>query len=192
MNEEHFSFHIQNNISVRLLTVNMKNGLKPAFHQRISVSISTSTCVSKWKLGRHKRKHKDKKNGQVRSSWAYANVVALTMSENWVDIDKHEISTRPTWTNHRSFCPRPHANIWKAIWRTLRPPSCLSLDWGELVSRIESNMPFCVCVCPYAYGYALVKTRFYPKNPKMCDPILVMLLKTRPIIVNPVVKMWPH
>ena len=41
-------------------------------------------------------------------------------------------------------------------------------------------MPFCVCVCLYAYGYALVKTRFYPKNPKMCDPILVMLLKTRP------------
>ena len=41
-------------------------------------------------------------------------------------------------------------------------------------------MPFCVCVCPYAYGYALVKTRLYPKNPKMCDRILVMLLKTRP------------
>ena len=25
-----------------------------------------------------------------------------------------------------------------------------------------------------------MKTRLYPKNPKMCDPILVMLLKTRP------------
>ena len=41
-------------------------------------------------------------------------------------------------------------------------------------------MPFCVCVCPYAFGYALVKTRRYPKNPKMCGPIPVMLLKTRP------------
>ena len=32
----------------------------------------------------------------------------------------------------------------------------------------------------------------YTKNPKMCDPILVTLLKMRPIIVNPVVKMRPH
>ena len=39
------------------------------------------------------------------------------------------------------------------------PPSCLSLGWGDLVSRIEWNMPFCACVCPYAYAYALVKTR---------------------------------
>ena len=117
--------------------------LKPGFHQRISISksISTSTCVSKSKLGRHKHKHKHKKNGQVRSSCAcaYAYVVALT-SENWVDIST-SISTRP-WTNHRSLWPRPHANISKAIWRMLRPPSCLSLGWGELVSRIESNMPF--------------------------------------------------
>ena len=29
----------------------------------------------------------------------------------------------------------------------------------------------------------------YPKNQKMCDPILVTLLKMRPIIVNLVVKM---
>ena len=42
------------------------------------------------------------------------------------------------------------------------------------------GMPFYVCVCPYAYGYALVKTRLYPINPKTCDPILVTLLKTRP------------
>ena len=41
-------------------------------------------------------KHKHEKNGQVRSSSAYAYVVTLT-SENWVDI-----STRP-WTNHRSL-----------------------------------------------------------------------------------------
>ena len=34
----------------------------------------------------------------------------------------------------------------------------------------------------------------YPKNPKMCDPILVTLLKMRPHYqgVNPVVKMRPH
>ena len=38
------------------------------------------------------------------------------------------------------------------------PPSCLSLGWGDLVSRIEWNMPFCACVCPCAYAYALVKT----------------------------------
>ena len=34
----------------------------------------------------------------------------------------------------------------------LRPPSFLSSVWGELVSRTESNMPFCACVCPYAYA----------------------------------------
>ena len=39
------------------------------------------------------------------------------------------------------------------------PPSCLSSGRGELVSRIESNMPFCTCVRPYAYAYAVVKTR---------------------------------
>ena len=32
LNEEHFYFHIQYNIPVRLLTINMKNCLKPAFH----------------------------------------------------------------------------------------------------------------------------------------------------------------
>ena len=121
------------------------NSVKPSFHQRISTRISASTCVGKWKLGRHKHKHKHKKNGQARSSCvcAYDYVVALT-SENGVDIST-SISTRP-WTNHRSLWPRPHANISKAIWRTLRPPSCLSLGWGELVSRIESNMLFCACV----------------------------------------------
>ena len=31
-----------------------------------------------------------------------------------------------------------------------------------------------------------------PRNPKMCDPILVTLLRMQPIIVNPVVKMRPH
>ena len=103
-----------------------------------------STCVSKWKLGRHKHKHK--KNVQVRSSCActYVYLVALTR-ENWVDIST-SISTRP-WTNHRSLWPRPHANISKAMWRTLRPQSCLSLGWGELVSRIESNMLFCAWAC---------------------------------------------
>ena len=25
-----------------------------------------------------------------------------------------------------------------------------------MVSKIESNMPFCACVCPYAYGYELM------------------------------------
>ena len=60
--------------------------------------MSTSTCVGKLKLGRHKHKHK--KNGQVRSScaYAYADVVALT-GENWVDIST-SISTRP-WTKNR-------------------------------------------------------------------------------------------
>ena len=31
-----------------------------------------------------------------------------------------------------------------------------------------------------------------PKNPKMCDPILVTLLKMRPHYSQPVVKMRPH
>ena len=86
----------------------------------------------------------------------YAYVVALT-SENGLDIST-SISTRP-WTNHRSLSPRLLADISNAIWpwRTLRPPSCLSFGRGELVSRIESNMPFFACVCPYAY--ALAKTR---------------------------------
>ena len=106
------------------------------------------------KVNSFNHKHKHEKNGQVRSScaYAYAYVIALT-SENGVDISTG-IRTRP-WTNHRSLWPTPHANISKAIWRTNRPPSCLSLGWGKLVSRIESNMPFCACVCPYAY--ALVK-----------------------------------
>ena len=91
-----------------------------------------------------------------RSSCAYAFVVALT-SENGVDIST-SITTR-LWTNHRSLWPRPHANISKAIWRKKRSPSCSSSGWGELVSRIESNMPFWVCLCPYVYAYALVKTR---------------------------------
>ena len=122
----------------------------------ISISISTSTCVSKWKLGRHKHKHKHKKNGQVDSSCAHAYVVAST-SKNGVDIST-SMSTR-LWTNHSLLWPRPHENISKAIWRKLCLPSCLSSGWGELVSRIESNMPFCACVCPYAHAYALVKTR---------------------------------
>ena len=68
----------------------------------MSISISTSACVSKWKLGRHKYKHK--KNGQDRSSCAcaYAYVVALT-SENGVEIST-SISTSPL-TNHRSLWP---------------------------------------------------------------------------------------
>ena len=109
----------------------------------------------------HKPKRKHKKNGQVCSScacaFAWAYVVALT-SENRVDIST-SISTRPQ-TNHRSLWPRPHTNISKAIWRTKCPPSYLSSSSGELVSRIESNMPFCACACPaYAYAYALVKPR---------------------------------
>ena len=38
-----------------------------------------------------------------------------------------------------------------------------------------------------------VKNFFYPKIPKMCDPILVKLhWKCDPIIINPEVKMRPH
>ena len=94
---------------------------------------------------------------QTSCACIYAYVVALT-SENLLDIST-SISTRP-WTNHRSLSPRPHMNISNAIWlwRTLRPPSCLLLGRRELVSRIESNVPFSACVCPYAYAYALVKT----------------------------------
>ena len=118
-------------------------------------------CIASENWVNIQHKHKHKKNGQVRSSCAcaYAYVVALT-SENGVDIST-SISTRP-WTNHRPLWPRPHANISKAIWRTKRPTSCLRSGWGELVSRIESNMPFCTRVCPYAYAYALVKTRLWP------------------------------
>ena len=70
----------------------------------MSISISTSACVSKWKLGRHKHKHKLKKNGQDRSSCACAYVVALT-SENGVEIST-SISTRPL-NNHKSLWPEP-------------------------------------------------------------------------------------
>ena len=94
--------------------------VKPGFHSRIriSVRISTSTCVSKWKLGRRKHKQKHKENWQFRSSCAcaYAYVVALT-SENGVDISK-SISTRP-WTNQRSLWPRSHANMSKLTWRAI-------------------------------------------------------------------------
>ena len=127
--------------------------------------MSTSTGVSKWKLGRHKHKHKHKKNGQVRSSCAcaYAYVVALT-SENGVDITT-SISTRP-WINHRPLWPRPHANISKAIWRTLRSPSCFLLGWGELVSRIESNMPLCLCLCASKNQASGIKRLTMPENPQ--------------------------
>ena len=38
-----------------------------------------------------------------------------------------------------------------------------------------------------------VKNCLTPKNPKMCDPILVTLLKMQyPNLVNPVMKMRPH
>ena len=105
----------------------------------------------------HKHKQKQKKNGQVCSSCACAcaYVVALTR-ENRVDIIT-SVSPRP-WTNHRSLWPRPHCEHIKSNC----PPSCLSSSWGELVSRIESNMPFCACACPpyaNAYAYALVKPR---------------------------------
>ena len=131
------------------------NSVKPGFHQRISTRISASTCVSKWKLGRHKHKHKHKKNGQVRSSYvcacSYAYVLPLT-SETWDDMSS-SISTRP-WTNHRSLWPRPYVNISKAMWRTLRRLSCLSSGWGEVVLRIESNyailrvrVSLCLCLC---------------------------------------------
>ena len=54
--------------------------LKPGFHKRIIISISTSTYVSKWKLGPHKHNHRHKKKWQVRSfcACAYAYFVALS------------------------------------------------------------------------------------------------------------------
>ena len=130
-----------------------KRSIKPGFHYRIS----RSTYVSKWKLGRHKHEHKHKKNGQIRSSCAcaYAYVVALT-SENGINIST-SIRTR-TWTNHRSLWP---PTSWEHIKSNMadETSTCLSSRWGELVSRIESIMPFCACVCPCAYAYALVKNR---------------------------------
>ena len=115
----------------------------------MSISISTSTCVSKWEHRRHKHKHKHKKNGRVRSScaYAYAYAIALT-SEYGVDIST-SISTR----------------------YRLRLPSCLSSGWGKLVSRIESNMPFCACViCPYAYdcNYAFAYAHALMKTQALC------------------------
>ena len=47
-------------------------------------------------------------------------------------------------------CSREWINRGKAIIRGITV-------FIELVSRIESNMPFYACVCPYAY--ALVRTR---------------------------------
>ena len=38
----------------------------------------------------------------------------------------------------------------------------------------------------------IMKNCLTQKNPKMCDPILVTLLKWDHIMVNPVVKMRPH
>ena len=37
-----------------------------------------------------------------------------------------------------------------------------------------------------------MKNCLTPKNPKMCDPILVTLLKCDPAVVKPIVKMRPH
>ena len=114
---------------------------KPGFHWRISTS--TSTCVSKWKLGRHKLKHN--KKTQRKSACAYAYVVGST-SENGVDI-----STRP-WTNHRSLWPRPHANISKAIWRMF----FIGLKRAGIENCVKYailRVRMSICL------YALVKTR---------------------------------
>ena len=123
---------------------------KPVFHQRTSISTSTSTCVSKWRLGRHNDKHK--KNGQVRScACGYAYVVALT-SENWVDIST-SISTRP-WTNHRSLWPRPHA---KHIESNMADASTTILfiiglrraaieNWVKY-AILRVRMSLCLCLC---------------------------------------------
>ena len=108
---------------------------------------------------KHLRRHKQAQALEKRTcSFYLCYVVALT-SENWVNLST---STRH-WTNHRSLWPRPHANISNAIWRKARLPSCLSSGWGDgwPKSRTGSNMPFCAGVCPYAYAYALVKTRLY-------------------------------
>ena len=74
-------------------------------------------------------------------------------SENWVSIS---ISTR-LWTNHRPLWPIPHVNIVKGNMVNEASAILFTIGWAELVSKIESNMPFCTCICPYAY--ALVKTR---------------------------------
>ena len=76
-----------------------------------------------------------------KSTGCYMNLLNCNFANKWLK-HKRSITTRP-WTNRRSLWPRPHANISKAIWRTLRPPSCLSSGWGELVLGTGSNMPFC-------------------------------------------------
>ena len=108
--------------------------------------ISTSTFVSKWKLPPHKHERKHQKNGQVCLS------LCLT-SENGVDIST-SISTRPR-TNHRSFWPRPHANISKATMADAS--SAILFIVGLRRAGIENRVKYaimrvrmflCLCLCP--------------------------------------------
>ena len=90
---------------------------------------------------------------------------------NWRDLHFHEhfqleILSRCDITaeNSSTFCKFHDGRKGLRLMRSNADsqPSCLSLGWGELlVLRIESNMPFCACVLPYAYAYVLVKTRLY-------------------------------
>ena len=60
----------------------------------------------------------------------------------------------------------------------MEPFNLVILTWTETFVKTSQSLPTWI---------------FWPnKILKMCDPILVTLLKMQPIIVNPVVKMRPH
>ena len=77
-----------------------------------------------------------------------------------------------------------------------RDPNLFTFYFDELTHFLDWMKNTLLFICSRNILVRLLtekmKNRLTPKNPKMCDPTRVTLLKCDPIIVNPVVKMRPH
>ena len=77
-----------------------------------------------------------------------------------------------------------------------RDPNLVTFYFYELIYFLDWMKNTLLFICSTNFLVRLVtvnmKNCLTPKNQKMCDPILVTLLKSHPIIVNPVVKMRSH
>ena len=67
-------------------------------------------------------------------------------------------------------------------------------EWLKITSIQNGRhfAPFSLLLFNQDHLESLLARIFYPGNTKICHPILVNLLKTQPIIVNPVIKMRRH
>ena len=109
-----------------------------------NIGCSESKVIFKWR--RTKTTHMVKRlfEKQTFTPCAFHSVSAKTLSVT----NKHS-RTRSTHKKARLEpaiidAQKLAQNVFPPwIWRTLRPPSCLSSGWGELVLGTGSNMPFC-------------------------------------------------